>query len=84
MFACSTRRSATSKRLDRTVAARIGERLAWLGQNTEAIPAQALRGELSGLFKFRVGDYRIVYEPLPDERILVVHAIGHRRDVYRR
>ncbi len=72
------------KRLDRTVALRIADRLDWLGQNVADVPAQALRGELSGLFELRVGDYRVIYEPLHEERVLVVHAVGHRREVYRR
>lgn len=72
------------KRLDPAVARRIADRLGWLSQNVADVPAQALRGELLGLLKFRVGDYRVIFEPLRDERVLIVHAVGHRREVYRR
>ena len=42
----------------------------------------ALQGE-TGVYRVRVGDYRIVYEVF--DRVLVVQVvrIGHRREVYR-
>jgi len=44
---------------------------------------RALAGE-EGVYRVRVGDYRIVYEVV--DRRLIVHVVrvGHRRDVYRR
>jgi len=45
---------------------------------------EALRGDLAGLWRYRVGDYRIVCQ-IRDERVVVlVLAIGHRREVYAR
>ena len=40
-----------------------------------------LRQSLGGLWKIRVGDYRIVYE-IEEEKV-TVWAIRHRKDVYR-
>lgn len=42
-----------------------------------------LRGDLKGLFKYRVGVYRILYTI--ERRILIVTVIdiGHRKEVYR-
>lgn len=37
---------------------------------------------LSGLFKLRVGDYRIIYQVKEKEVIVVVIKIGHRKEVY--
>jgi mRNA interferase RelE/StbE len=71
------------RRIDGTIARRIMRRLRWLADNFEQVKPEALTGELAGLFKFRVGDYRAIYQPIHDERILVVHLIGHRRDIYR-
>jgi mRNA interferase RelE/StbE len=71
-------------RLDKPVGRRIVERLNWLVANFDTVTPEPLTGELSGLYKFRVGDYRILYEILHDEQILVIHAIGHRREIYRR
>ncbi len=69
--------------LDRAVAKRIIKRIQWLSDNLESLKPTALKGELSGLFKLREGDYRIIYQILHKERIVVIHAIGHRREIYR-
>ena len=38
----------------------------------------------AGLYNLRVGDYRVLYEILHGEQTIVIHAIGHRRDIYRK
>jgi mRNA interferase RelE/StbE len=43
-----------------------------------------LLGELEGLTVARRGDYRIIYEILEEEKVVLVHRIQPRRDVYRR
>jgi mRNA interferase RelE/StbE len=72
------------ERLDKTVGARIVQRINWLAENFEVIEPKRLTGELAGLYKLRDGDYRIIYQVLRRERTIVVHTIGHRKDVYRR
>jgi mRNA-degrading endonuclease RelE of RelBE toxin-antitoxin system len=42
-----------------------------------------LLGELEGLRSARRGDYRIIYEILEDERVVLVHRVQHRGDAYR-
>lgn len=34
-----------------------------------------------GTFRFRVGDYRVVFD-IEDNSILVIQAVGHRREIY--
>jgi mRNA interferase RelE/StbE len=41
-----------------------------------------LRRNLSGLFKLRVGEYRIIYQLKENEVIVVVVKGGRRREVY--
>lgn len=41
-----------------------------------------LRRNLSGLFKLRVGNYRIIYQITKSEVTVLVIAVGHRRIVY--
>lgn len=42
-----------------------------------------LLGDLKGLWRYRVGDHRIVAR-IEDERLIVlVVTVGHRREVYR-
>ena len=44
---------------------------------------KALRGELEGLYSARRGDFRVVYEILEQERVVLIHRAAHRADVYR-
>lgn len=41
-----------------------------------------LRRNISGLFKLRVGDYRIIYQVKESEVVVVIVKVGHRREVY--
>ena len=71
-------------RLEKPIGRRIVQRINWLSANLDAIRLEALTGDLAGLYKFRVGDYRVIYEVLWDEETIVIHAIGHRREIYRK
>ena len=44
----------------------------------------ALTGNLSGLWRYRVGDYRVICKIHDDTICVLVLDVGHRRDVYRR
>jgi mRNA interferase RelE/StbE len=72
------------KQLDKTIARRIIDKINWLANNFDAIRPKQLTGDLRGLYKFREGDYRIIYEVLRIEKLIIIHFIGHRREVYRR
>lgn len=43
----------------------------------------ALRGRLHGLRSLRVGTYRVIYQPVDNDRIVRVAAIRHRSIAYR-
>jgi mRNA interferase RelE/StbE len=42
-----------------------------------------LKGRLSAHYRYRVGDYRVVYTLDPGKRLVYVDYIQHRKDVYR-
>jgi mRNA interferase RelE/StbE len=71
-------------RLDPAVARRIVNRIRWLAENLGNVKPEALTGDLSGFYKLRSGDHRVVYEILHSEQIIVIHLIGHRREIYRK
>lgn len=71
-------------RLDRQVGRRIVRRIRWLAANLDDIQPEALSGDLAGFYKLRVGDYRVVYEVLHSERVIIIHLVGHRREIYHR
>lgn len=45
---------------------------------------ESLKGGRAGLWRYRVGDYRIVCQIRDDALIVLAIAVGHRREVYRR
>lgn len=42
-----------------------------------------LRATLAGLWRYRVGDYRVICSIEDHELVVLVLQIGHRRDVYK-
>ncbi|MGO8881299.1 MAG: type II toxin-antitoxin system RelE family toxin [Desulfomonilaceae bacterium] len=38
---------------------------------------------LDGLYRLRVGDYRIIYRVVDNDLSILIVKIGHRKDVYR-
>ena len=44
---------------------------------------EALSANRAGLWRYRVGDYRIICEIQDDKVIVLVLTIGHRREVYK-
>ena len=43
---------------------------------------RALRGKQAGLYRYRVGDHRVVYRIEDDQRIVIVLTIAHRSEAY--
>ncbi|MBX9576926.1 MAG: type II toxin-antitoxin system RelE/ParE family toxin [Chthoniobacterales bacterium] len=41
-----------------------------------------LVGEFAGLWRYRVGDYRLICEIQDHELLVLVLKVGHRREVY--
>jgi mRNA interferase RelE/StbE len=72
------------EQLDKCVGARVVQRIRWLAENVNSIEHKRLTGHLAGLFKLREGDYRILYQVLRREETVIVHCVGHRKDIYRR
>jgi len=50
----------------------------------QPLAGSPLKGGLQGLRRQRVGDYRILYELLDDDLVILVVRVAHRRESYRR
>jgi mRNA interferase RelE/StbE len=44
---------------------------------------KALTGQFKGMWRYRVGDYRILCEIVDNELVIVAVEIGHRKEVYK-
>ncbi len=71
------------RRLEKVIAQRILKKLKWFAENFEHITPEPLRWEMKGLFKLRIGDYRIIYSIVTDEQKLIIYLIGHRKEIYK-
>lgn len=45
---------------------------------------KALQGEYKGLWRYRIGSYRVICEIRDYELIVLAIDVGHRKEVYRR
>lgn len=75
--------TADLHRLDPAVARRVVTKLHRLAENIETVRLETLAGPWQGVFKLRVGDYRVLYTREKTKRRVVVHFIRHRREVYK-
>ena len=69
-------------RIDKPQRTRLIEAIDRLTENPHR--GQQMKGELTGLRRIRVGDYRVIYEIDAGRLIILVIRIGHRREIYRR
>ena len=68
--------------LDRALALRIVGRIESLAVTPRPVGCVKLEGG-TGLWRIRVGDYRVIYEIDDDRCRIDVSAVRHRRDAYR-
>ncbi len=74
------------RKLDRPVQKRI---LDWLNERIEGCKnprhfGDPLKRDPAGLWRYRVGDYRILCEIQDQKIVVLVLTIGHRRQIYKR
>lgn len=73
------------RKLDASVRKRIRK---WIETNLEGCEnprrrGKPLEGELSGFWRYRVGDYRIIAEIQDDKIIIFVINVDNRNDIYK-
>jgi mRNA interferase RelE/StbE len=72
------------RKLDRSTARRLVAYLNQLVAETDdpRLRGKGLSGPLAGLWRYRVGDHRIICQLLDDRLIVLVVRLGHRSRVY--
>ena len=79
----STRAQKEWGKLDRVIQKRID---AAIEEKLEKAPEKyliSLTGSLHGLYKFRVGDYRLICKKEEEKLVILVVSVQHRREVYK-
>jgi len=82
-FSLQIRQSAAKAlaRIPKNERARLIEAIDRLREEPHA--GGVLKGEFAGLRRLRVGSYRIGYEVVDEQLVVLVVRVGHRKDVYR-
>ena len=68
------------KPAQRNIIAYLDERIA--GDGDPRRFGKGLKADLAGLWRYRVGDYRILCQIRDAELLVLVVTAGHRRDIY--
>lgn len=71
--------------LERSIAQRIVAKIRFYGSQQDPLKfAKALAGDLRGRYRYRIGDYRVIFRK--DDHghlvVLMVLRISHRKDIY--
>ena len=76
---------ADIKKLPPTTSKRIGIKLRWFAElpNPIAHATKLVGHGQAGEYRYRVGDYRIIFDADEANKIMVVHAVKHRKEVYK-
>jgi len=69
--------------LNQDIKSRIIEIIKSLAQKPKPIGSIKLKGS-KNQFRFRSGDYRILYEVYEKERLIIIFRIKHRKDSYKK
>lgn len=72
------------RRIDVAILHRIIDKVQWMANNMETIRHEPLTGQWQGVFKLRIGAYRVLYTLESQGQRIVVHFARHRREVYKR
>ena len=71
------------KKLDKSTVKKILARIeTYLAQDPKEL-GKPLKGDFQGYWRYRWGDYRVIYEIHDDTLVILVAKIGHRKDIYK-
>jgi mRNA interferase RelE/StbE len=74
------------RKLDKPIQKRL---LDWLEDRIEGCKnprhfGEPLRGEMAGLWRYRIGDYRVICEIQDQQLVVLALTVGHRREIYQK
>lgn len=73
----------TFSKLEKPIKKRIADFLETRVKPDPHLLKEPLHGNKKGLWKYRVGDYRLVCQILNNQLTVLVIDIGHRREIYK-
>ncbi len=72
------------KKLDFVIQKQVKEKIVLLATDPDKLKnnIKALKGEYSGKFRLRIGSYRVVFQIVEEQVVIIIIRIGHRKEVY--
>jgi len=55
-----------------------------LARNLDLIIPQLLKGEFKGMYKLVIGEWRVLYTADFAKKVITIHILGHRKDIYKK
>ena len=55
-----------------------------LNGRTPQIFGKSLKGNKAGLWRYRIGNYRLICEIIDNKLIILVLTVGHRWEIYKK
>lgn len=71
-------------KLDKQIRRQTIDRIEWLAENMGTVDSVPLHAQFKGLFKLRVGDWRVAYTFERVTQLIRVKMIDHRNKIYKR
>lgn len=69
------------EKIDNSIVKRILNKISWFSDHFNSITPEPLSGDLSGSYKVRIGDWRVIYTT--ETGVIVIQSVGHRREIYK-
>lgn len=79
----SKRAKRDLKKMDPDAKQQIVEAAEALGKRPRPPSSKQMKGEYSGYWRQRTGNYRIIYEIRDEQLAILVVRAGHRKDIYK-
>ncbi|PIU83533.1 MAG: type II toxin-antitoxin system mRNA interferase toxin, RelE/StbE family [Elusimicrobia bacterium CG06_land_8_20_14_3_00_38_11] len=71
------------EKLDKSTRERIIKKIHWLAKYIENIRPEMLGGNYRGVYKLRIGNWRVIYGINHAQKMITVFTIGHRSEIYK-
>ncbi|MBI4130326.1 type II toxin-antitoxin system RelE/ParE family toxin [Candidatus Roizmanbacteria bacterium] len=71
------------KKLNPAIRSRIEKEILKLELDQKPQQFKPLMGRKIAQYRIRVGDYRVLYDLYPEDNVVLILRIGHRKEIYR-
>ena len=71
------------EKLDKSTRERVTKKVHWLAEYIENIKPEMIGGNYRGVYKLRIGNWRVIYGISHTQKTITVYTKGHRCEIYK-